>query len=166
MNLLRIGTVALVVGISLMTVTTMRALPIGTGVQDSYVGMFGPFLLEPRETIVVLRNVDPPTDLTLSLINQKLWNPNQNVSQAVAAFSIGNLTQSDIVIFDVPSRGLYYVILSNETGLSGQTSIRLDQRGFTPDLLWVSAAFLFTGAIIVAVQGVRILKTRGRPAQC
>lgn len=162
MNLLRFGTVALVVGISLMIVTTMRALPIGTGVQSSYVGMFGPFLLEPRETIVVLRSVDPPTDLTLSLINQKLWNPNQNVSQAVAAFSIGNLTQSDTVIFDVPSRGLYYVILSNETGLSEQTSIRLDQRGFAPDLLWVSAAFLFTGVVTVAVQGVRTLKTHKR----
>jgi hypothetical protein len=126
--------------------------------------MFGPFLLEPRETVVVLRSVDPPTHLTLSLINQKLWNPNQNVSQTVAAFSIGNLTQSDIVIFDVPSRGLYYVVLSNETGLSGQTSIRLDQRGFAPDLLWVSAAFSLIGVTTVAVQGIRFLKTRKRPA--
>jgi hypothetical protein len=163
-NLLRIGIVTLVVGLSLMVVTNMRALPIGTGLQGSYIGMFGPFLLEPRETIVVLRSVDPPTDLTLSVINQKFWNPNQNISQTVTAFSIGNLTQSDIVIFDVPSRGLYYVVLSNETGLSGQTSIRLDQRGFAPDLLWVSAAFLFTGVITVAVQGIRILKTRKRPA--
>jgi hypothetical protein len=162
-NLLRVGTVALVAGISMMIVTTMRALPIGTGVQSSYVGMFGPFLLEPRETIVVLRDVDPPTELTLSLIDQKLWNPNQNVSQAVTAFSIGNLMQSDTVIFDVPSRGLYYVILSNETGLSGQTSIRLDQRGFAPDLLWVSAAILFTGVVIIAVQGTRVLRTRRKP---
>src|SRR4030042_1693485 len=131
MKLLRVGFVVLVVGISMLVVAYLRARPVDSGNATSPYGLLGPFLLEPRETLIVLRQVVPPANLTLTLISQSGFDPNRDIGEARGAFSMSGLMQSDTIIFTVPARGLFYCVITNETGqLTGTTSIRLEAPGF------------------------------------
>jgi len=158
MKLLRLGVMLLAVGISMLVVADMRARSIDSGSITTSNGLIGPLLLEPREALIALRRVDPPVNLTLTVVSQSGFDPNFDIGKTDGAFSMGGLMQSDTIIFRIPLRGLYYVVVTNETGqLTGTTSIRLEQRGFESDFLFGSEAVTVIGAAIVALQGIRQL---------
>jgi hypothetical protein len=161
MKLLRIGVVVLVIGVSLLVATNLRNRSVSTGSQASSNGLSRPFLLEPRETIIVLLKVKPSENLTMTVVDQHSWNPTQDISEAHPAFVLSGLRQFDAVVFRIGVRGLYYVVITTETGeLTGETDLAIEQRGIAEDLLWASGAFTAVGIAIVVVQSVRTLRRR------
>lgn len=169
MKLLRFGVVFLVVGVSLLVATNARTRVVSTGRDDSPVGLFGPYLFEPREIIVVLRAVSPPENVTLAVVNQQGWNPpedledvNARAREADPAFVVGGLRRFDAVVFKINVRGLYYVLVTTETGeVTGDTQIVVEQRGVAEDLLWVSWVLAALGVVVVVVDRIRRLRRRG-----
>jgi len=161
MKLQRIGVFLLVVGVSFLVATNLRARSIDSRM-GSFDGVFGPYLFEPRETIVVLREVEPSENLTVAVVNQQSWNPTQDIGEANPAFMFSGLRQSDAVVFKIGVRGLYFVVVTTETGeLTGRTDLAVEQRGYAEDLLWISGSIAATGIAIVVVDRVRSLKHRG-----
>lgn len=161
MKLLRIGVAVLVIGVSLLVATNLRARSVDTGSMGSSHGLFGPFLFEPRETIIVLREVEPSENLTMAVVDQHSWNPTQDIGEADLAFVLGGLRQADAVVFKIGVRGLYYIVVTTETGeLTGETDLAVEQRGFAEDLLWASGVLTAVGIVIVIVQWVRLLRHR------
>jgi len=162
MKLLRVGVVVLVIGVSLLVATNLRNRSVSTGSVGSSNGLFGPFLFEPRETIIVLLKVEPSENLTMAVVDQHGWNPTQDISEADSAFVLSGLRQFDAVVFRIGVRGLYYVVITTETGeLMGEADLAMEQRGFAEDLLWASGALTAVGITIVVVQFVRTVRHRG-----
>lgn len=162
MKLLRVGVVVLVIGVSLLVATNLRNRSLSTGSVGSSNGLFGPFLFEPRETIIVLLKVEPSENLTMAVVDQHGWNPTQDISEADSAFVLSGLMQFDAVVFRIGVRGLYYVVITTETGeFTGETDLAIEQRGIAEDLLWGSGALTAVGITIVVVQFVRTVRHRG-----
>lgn len=160
MKLQRIGVILLVIGVSLLVATNLRARSVSyrVGIEN---GLFIPYLFEPRKTIIVLREVEPSENLTVVVVNQQSWNPTQDISEADPAFVFSGLRQSDAIVFKIGVRGLYYVVVTTETGeLTGTTDLAVEQRGFAEDLLWVSGTLTSVGIAVVVVQWVRLLRRR------
>jgi len=161
MKLQRIGVVLLVVGVSFLVAINLRARSIDSRM-GSFDGVFGPYLFEPRDTIVVLREAEPSENLTVAVVNQQSWNPTQDIGEANPAFMFSGLRQSDAVVFKIGVRGLYFVVVTTETGeRTGRTDLVVEQRGYAEDLLWISGSIAATGIAIVVVDRVRSLKHRG-----
>jgi len=159
MKLLRIGVVILLIGASLLVATNLRARSVSSGRVGSFNGLFGPFLFEPRKIIIVLLEVEPSENLTMAVVNHHSWNPTQDIGEADPAFVLSGLRQADAVVFKIGVRGLYYVVVTTETGeLTGETDLAVEQRGFAEDLLWASGVLTAVGIVIVVVQWVRSLR--------
>lgn len=161
MKLLRIGVVVLLIGVSLSVATNLRTRSVSKSSIGGSHGLFGPFLFEPREIIIVLLKVKPSENLTMTVVDQHGWNPTQDISEANPAFVLSGLRQFDAVVFKIGVRGLYYVVITTETGEPmGETDLAIEQRGCAEDLLWASGALTAVGIIIVVVQSVRTLRHR------
>jgi len=160
MKLLRIGVVFLVVGVSLLVATNLRATSIMINV-GSFEGVFGPYVLEPRETIIVLKDVDPPQNLTMVVVNAQSWRATLNISEVDPVFIVDGLRELDAVIFKMGVRGLYYIVVTTSTGeLTGSTNLALEQRGLAEDLLWISGIVLGIGVVTIVVHWLRSLRRR------
>lgn len=161
MKLLRIVVFLLVIGVSLLVATNLRARSVSSGRVGSFNGLFGPFLFEPRKIIIVLLEAEPSENLTMAVVNQHSWNPTQDISEADPAFVFSGLRQSDAIVFKIGVRGLYYVVVTTETGeRTGTTDLAVEQRGFAEDLLWVSGTLTSVGIAVVVVQRVKPLRRR------
>jgi hypothetical protein len=161
MKLLRIGVFLLVVGVSFLVATNLRARSIDSEM-GSFDGVFGPYLFEPRQTIIVLREVEPSENLTVAVVNARCWNPTQDIKEADPAFVFSGLRQSDAVVFKTSVRGLYYVVVTTETDeLTGATDLAVEQRGYAEDLLWISGSLAALGIAIVVVDRVKMLRRCG-----
>ncbi len=153
MKLLRVGIVVMVVGVSFLVAAYLRARPVDSGYTTSGFGLIGPLLLEPRETLIALRQVDPPASLTLTLFWQSGFDPDRDIGKTNGAFSTSGLAEFDTLVFDVPSRGQYYIVLTNETGqLTGTTGFRVEQRGFASDFLLASEITIAIGIGTIVMQ--------------
>lgn len=169
MKLLRIGMILLVVGVSLWVATNARTRVVSTGRISNFLGLFGPYLFEPREIIIVLRAVTPPENLTLALVNGQSWSPPDEFDDADArareadpAFEVSGLRRFDAVVFKIDVRGLYYILVTTETGeFTGETEVVVEQRGVAEDLLWASWTLIGIGVVVVVVDRVRMLRRRG-----
>ena len=161
MMLSRAGVVFIVVGVSLLVAANLRARPLSLTV-GSYEGVSGPYLLEPRETIIVLKEVDPAQDLTMAVVNAQSWRASSNISKVDPVFIIDGLRRLDAVIFQMGARGLFYIVVMTGTGeLTGDTDVSVQQRGLAQDLLWISAAALGVGIVMMIVHWLRPLGRRG-----
>jgi hypothetical protein len=166
MKALRFGAILLTIGISLSLATIMRNRTLSTGVQSHPIGLVGPLLLEPRETVVVLRDVSPEWNLTLSLVNAQDWTPPQNFEEAdakalesVSTFEVTGLKKFDTVIFTVDIRGLYYVLTTISTGeFTDETELVVEQRGMANDMWWASLVLLASGIVVVIGDRVNTLR--------
>jgi len=166
MKTLRVGAIFLIIGISLSLATIMRNRTLSTGVQSHPIGLFGPLLLEPRETIVVLRDVSPEWNLTLSLVNAQDWTPPESFEEAdakalesVSTFKLTGLKKFDTVIFMVDIRGLYYILTTISTGeFTGKTELVVEQRGIANDMWWASLVLLASGIVVVIGDRAKTLR--------
>lgn len=158
-KLFRIGMVVLVIGISFLITTHLRARVLDTGTIGNYLGFFGPFLFEPRETTLVLREAEPPQNLTVAIVSQNSWNPERTIREADTALLLVGLSQADAVVFKIGTRGLYWVLVMTETGeLTGDTELSVEQKGLSEDLLWFSYTLIIVGITILIFQRLRGLK--------
>lgn len=165
-RLWRVGGILLVIGVSLLAATILRNRVLYSSEGSFPIGLFGPYLLEPRETVVVLREVNPAENVTLMLVNEQSWRPpesfdeaNACVRKAVPAFEMTGLRKFDAVLFNVDMRGLYYVLVTTGTGeFTGETEVVVEQRGLAADFWWFSWAFIAVGVAAVIVDKVRLPK--------
>jgi len=167
MKLLRIGVILLVVGVSLLVATQLRAKsvmgPLGGG------GILGPFLFEPRETIIVLRD-SSQQNVTVAVVPAQAWlgteDPSsgfggtpQSVSEATPVFNVSGMMNLDRVTFNMPSRGMYYIFVLTSAGKPvDSVNLVVEQDGVAEDLLTISAIILGFGVAIIIVDRVRSLR--------
>lgn len=160
MKLLRIGVIVLVIGVSLLVATYVRSHTVDSGSIGGAI-MAGPFVFEPRTTVITLKEVDPKENLTLAVINELSWSQTQDIREVTPAFVLSGLRESDTIIFKISVRGLYYVVVMTEKGeLVNYFDLVVQQRGFADDLLWASGTLVAVGVGIVVVQVARSLKLR------
>jgi hypothetical protein len=170
-KLLRIGLVFLVVGVSLLVAAQLRAGPvlIDTGYRGVLQPALGPYLFEPRETIIVLKD-SSPQNVTVAVVPAQAWIGTQedgmgaprNVSEAGAVFSVSGLMDLDRVTFKMPARGVYYVLVLTSAGKPvDNADLTVEQEGVAEDLLMISAIILGVGVAIAIIDRVRLLKRHG-----
>jgi hypothetical protein len=170
MKLLRIGVILLVVGVSLLVATQLRAKSVMGDTGGG--GILGPFLFEPRETIIVLKDLSSQ-NVTVAVVPAQAWLGTQdpssgvggapiNVSEIAPVFSISGMMDLDRVIFSVPSRGIYYVLVLTSAGKPvDSVDLAVVQEGVAEDLLTISALILGVGIAIIIVDRVRSLRRYG-----
>lgn len=171
MKLLRIGVILVVVGACLLVVTQLRAtstmLDVGGG------GILGPFLFEPRETSIVVKDLSQQ-NVTVAVVPAQAWLGTQdptsgfggaplNVSEVAPVFNVSGMMDLDRVVFSMPSRGMYYVLVLTSAGKPvDSVDLAVVQEGFAEDLLTISATVLGVGVAIIIVDRVRSLRRYGR----
>lgn len=162
MKLLRIGVTVLVIGVSLLVATYVRAHTVDSGsigMGMDAPSLFGPFVFEPRTTFITLREANPKENLTLAVINELSWDQTQDIREVTPAFVLNGLRESDTIVFKISVRGLYYIVVMTEKGeYVNPSNLVVQQRGFAEDLLWASGTFVAVGVGIVVVQMARLLK--------
>lgn len=162
MKLLRVGVIMLVIGVSLLVATYVRAHTVDSGsigMDRDAPSLFGPFVFEPRTTFITLREANPKENLTLAVINELSWDQTQDIREVTPAFVLNGLRESDTIVFKISVRGLYYIVVMTEKGESvNPSNLVVQQRGFAEDLLWASGTLVAVGVGIVVVQSARLLK--------
>ena len=157
MKLLRIGVIMLVIGVSLLVATYVRAHTVDSG--GGGVIITEPFVFEPRTTIITLMEVDPKENLTLAVINELSWSQTQDIREVTPAFVLSGLRELDTIILKISVRGLYYIVVTTEKGEFVRPSdLVVQQTGFAEDLLWASGTLVAVGVGIVVVRMARLLK--------
>jgi hypothetical protein len=171
MKLLRIGVVLFVVGVSLLVAAQLRARSVWGGGTGGG-GIQGPFLLEPRETIIVLEDLSSQ-NVTVTVVPAQAWLGTQdpssglgsaplNVSEVTPVFNVSGIMNLDRVIFTMPSRGMYYILVLTSAGKPvDSVDLVVEQEGVAEDLLTISAITLGVGVAIIIVDRVRSLKHHG-----
>lgn len=165
MKALRIGALLLIIGTTLLVATNLRSKSI-SGSMGSSKGELGPYLLEPRETTIVLREVSPPT-VTISVIEAKSWEATKNITKVNPAFTVSGMRKTYAATFQQPTRGLYYIIVTTSTNQpANKTDISLEQRGIAQDLLTISLIIPTIGTIIIAIAQLKpyLKKPKGNQA--
>jgi hypothetical protein len=158
MSPLRIGLIILVIGISLFFATNLRAKPIkiGVGVEGGPAA-FGPYLLEPRQTIIVLLSAGSD-NVTIHVVPAKSWTATQNITLANPIFSAQGMRRLYTVTFQPGTRGIYYFIVTTSDGkLLDEAEIKFEQTGLAQDLYLISIAAVVVGTVIMACHGVNLL---------
>jgi hypothetical protein len=169
LKLLRIGVILFVVGVSLLVATQLRAKSVMGEAEGG--GILGPFLFEPRETIIVLKNSNPQ-NVTVTVVPAQAWLGtemdgdaafyNISVSEAAAVFNVSGMMNLDRVTFTMPSRGMYYILVSTSAGKPvDYVDLVVEQEGVAEDLLTISAIILGVGVAIIIVDRVRSFKRYG-----
>jgi hypothetical protein len=167
MKLLRIGALILIIGISLLVATHLRIQRelVSSG---SFDGVFGPFVLEPKETTIVLRDVSPQ-NVTMFVVNALSWRrpeniTSQDISKIQPVFTFTGLFKRDAVTLRIQWRGIYYiVIVTNTSEPVDFADIAFEQRGIPQDLLHISETLIGIGMIIIAIQPLKTLIKRKKP---
>jgi hypothetical protein len=166
MKLLRIGVILLVVGVSLLVATELRAKSVMVDTGGG--GILGPFLFEPRETIIVLKD-SSSQNVTVAVVPAQAWlgtqgfgglgGPPIDVSEVAPVFSVSGMMNLDRVVFSMPSRGMYYVLVLTSAGKPvDSVDLAVVQEGVAEDLLTISAITLGVGVAIIIIDRVRTLK--------
>jgi hypothetical protein len=169
MKLLRIGVILFVVGVSLLVATQLRAKSVmgdtgGSGIQ-------GPFLFEPRETIIVLKD-SSSQNVTVAVVPAQAWLGTQgvgglggtppNFSEVAPVFNVSGMMNLDRVTFSMPTRGMYYILVLTGAGKPvNSVDLVVEQEGVAEDLLTISAITLGVGVAIIIVDRVKSLKRHG-----
>lgn len=149
MKLLRIGIIILIIGVTLQFATRIRGKTLSHSISMGCPRPLGPFMLEPRETTLVLKEVSPENEtVTVSVVNAKSWQATQNISKAV--FVASGMRKLYSVTFKINKRGLYYVVVTTSTGeLADEVDMVVEQRGLAEDLFLTSIVISIMGAIII-----------------
>lgn len=158
MKPLRIGLIILVIGISLFFATTLRAKPIkiGVGVEGGP-AVFGPYLLEPRQTIIVLISAGSD-NVTVHVVPAKSWMATQNITIAKPIFSAQGMRKLYTATFQPETRGIYYFIVTTSDGkLLDDAEIKFEQTGLAQDLYLISITAIVVGTAIMACYGVNLI---------
>jgi hypothetical protein len=173
-KLLRIGVILFVVGVSLLVATQLRAKSVmsDTGYESGFQGASGPFLLEPRETSIVLKDLSPQ-NVTVAVVPAQAWLGTQdvsdlggsfpaNVSEVAPVFSVSGMMDLDRVTFSLPSRGMYYILVLTSAGKPvDSVDLVVEQEGVAEDLFTISAIIPGVGVAIIIVDRVRSFKRYG-----
>lgn len=164
MKLLRIGALILIIGISLLAATHLRIQRL-LGSSGSFDGVLGPFVLEPKETTIVLKNVSPQ-NVTMFVVNALSWRrpeniSSQDISKIQPVFIFTGLFKRDAVTFRIQWRGTYYIVIATSTGEPVDFAhVAFEQRGIPQDLLQISNTLTGIGIIVIAVQLLKTLIKR------
>jgi hypothetical protein len=170
LKLLRIGVILFVVGVSLLVATQLRAKSVMENIGGF--GILGPFLFEPRETIIVLKD-SSPQNVTVAVVPAQAWLGTQdpsgglggaplNVSEVAPVFNVSGMMNLDRVIFSMPSRGMYYILVLTSAGKPvDSVDLVVEQEGVAEDLLTISTIILGVGVAIIVVDRVKSLKRYG-----
>lgn len=158
MRLLRIGMIFLVVGVSLLVATILRAKPIMmSGGYAPFPDVLGPFLLEPRKTTIVLKDVSPQ-NVTVAVVAAQSWRATQNISEVDPVFAASGMMKLDRLTFKVAVRGVYYImVITNAGEFADEADLAVEQWGFAEDLLWISGVVLGVGVVMIVIDRVRLL---------
>lgn len=155
MKLLRIGVIILIIGVTLQFATRIRGKTLSGNIGMGYPRPLGPFMLEPRETTLVLKEVSPENEtVTVSVVNAKSWQATQNISKAV--FTASGMRELYSATFKLDKRGLYYVVVTTSTGeLADEADMVVEQRGLAEDLFLTSIIISIIGVIIIATDRLK-----------
>jgi len=162
MKLFRVGTVILAIGMSLLVATYLR-VQRGTPGSGNPFGVFGPFVFEPKETTIVLREVNPQ-NATLFVVNAQSWSSPENLTELTAqdiskiepVFTATGLGNLDAVTFKIQWRGRYYIVIATSTGEPvDDAEITFEQRGIPEDFLWISIILSGTGVVIIVIHKLK-----------
>ena len=151
------------IGVSLFFATNLRVkTPKGWGAVSGGPTVFGPFLFEPRQTIIVLKNAGSD-NVSIHVVSAKSWEATQNVSLASPVFSADGMRKLYSVTFQLPTRGVYYLVATSPDGrLLDEVELAYEQTGLAQDLYMLSIAAIIIGAAITAYNGLRLFVKRKR----
>lgn len=157
MRFVRVGMIFLVVGASLLVATILRAKPVVvySGGQE---GLVGPYLFEPRQITIVLKDVRHQ-NVTVAVVNAQDWCTIQDVSKVDPVFAASGMNKLDRVTFKVTARGLYYIMVITSSGtLAGEIRLSLEQRGYAEDFLWISGIVSGIGVVMSSIHLLKFLR--------
>ena len=150
------------IGVSLFFATNLRVKTGKLGGGASEPMAFGPFLFEPRQTIIVLKNAGSD-NVSIHVVPAKSWEATQNVSLASPVFSADGMRKLYSVTFQLPTRGVYYLVATTPDGrLLDEVELAYEQTGLAQDLYMLSIAAIVIGAAITAYNGLRLFVKRKR----
>jgi len=157
MKLSRIGVIVLLIGVTLLFATNIRGRTISGGGSIGRPYPLGPFMLEPRETTLVLREVSPENvTVTVFVVDAKSWQAIQNISKVTPVFTASEMKKLYSVTFRLDKRGLYYIVVTTNTGsLADEVEMAIEQRGLAGDLLTLSIAISIIGAITLIIDRLK-----------
>lgn len=159
MKLLRIGAILLTIGMTLLVATNLRAASQMTSTGKP-IGLFGPYLLEPRETTIVLKDVTPQ-NVTVAVVSAQIWHATQNISEFEHVFTVSGMNKLDSITFNLNMRGLYYIVVFTTDGrLAEEVRLVVVQEGLPKDLLWISGILSSMGVIMIVIHQLRPLARR------
>ena len=170
MKTLRIGVIILVIGVSLLIATIMRGITTkrtSFGHKDMHIDPEGtivggtPHLLEPRQTIIVLKSVSSDNVTihvaTIHVVPARSWEATQNVSLANPVFTVEGMKRLYAATF-IPPRGIYYFIVTTPDGrLVDDVRLIIEQTGRAQDLYTISIAAIVIGIAIIAYNGLKVI---------
>ena len=155
MKPLRIGALLLIIGTTLLVATMLRAKTTVAHSSVEAPGASGPYLLEPRETTVVLRDVNPQ-NVTVSIVDAQSWQATRNISEVNPVFTVSRMRKLYSVTFELNTRGLYYIPVTTSTGkLADEVDMVVEQRGLAKDLLLISIIISIIGATTIATDRLK-----------
>jgi len=157
---LRVGIIILVIGVSLFFAIHLRVKTGKMGGGASEPMAFGPFLLEPRQTIIVLNDASSD-NVSIHVVRAKIWEATQNVSLANPVFSVDGMRRLYSVTFQLQTRGVYYFVATTPDGrLVDEVELRFEQTGLAQDLYIISMIAIIVGAAITVYNVLRLLIKR------
>jgi len=155
---LRIGVILLLIGVTLLFATNARSTTIyASDSRSGHPGPMGPYLLEPREITIALRDVSPESEtFTFSVVDKQSWEATQNLTKTAPALSIEGMQRLCSVTFKLSTRGLYYIVLTASTGeLADRIDITIEQKGIAEDLLAISLTVTIVGSLIITIDQLK-----------
>lgn len=160
MRMLRVGVLVLVIGVSLFFATYLRVKTGKMGAGASYPTALGPFLLEPRQTIIILNDASSD-NVSIHVVCAKIWEATQNVSLANPVFSVDGMRRLYSVTFQLQKRGVYYFVVTTRDGrLVDEVELKFEQTGLTQDLYMTSMIAIIVGGAIAVYNVLRLLIKR------
>lgn len=161
MRTLRVGIIILVIGVSLFFAAHLRVkTPKGSYEVSGGPTVLGPFLLEPRQTLIVLNSASSDV-ISIHVVPAKSWEATQNVSLANPIFSADGMRKKYSVTFHLQYRGVYYFVATAPDGtLVDSAELMFEQTGLARDLYVISIAAIIVGAAIITYNISKLLIKR------
>jgi len=158
---LRIGIMTLAIAVASLFATHIRTrTPKLTGGYQGEPMAIGPFLLEPRQTLIVLNSASSD-NVSIYVVPAKSWEATQNVSLANPIFSADGMRKKYSVTFHLQYRGVYYFVATAPDGtLVDSAELMFEQTGLARDLYVISIAAIIVGAAIITYNISKLLIKR------
>jgi len=162
MKTLRIGIIILLIGVSLLFATNMRTKTMKISTAANAPMALGPFLLEPRQTIIVLTS-ETPDNVTIHVVPSKNWEATQNISLANPVFTASGMRRLYAVTFRLETRGVYYFVVTMPNGtLIDEPALKFEQTGLAQDLYMISITATIIGMAITTYNSLKFIIKRKR----